>query len=87
MIDVSHITITRTEKDGTITFRGPNFALDLTHRPDAVVRSGWHSALDDDPEGKGVTTRLHAYSKERLLEIKLLVDHGLAEIEKQERGT
>jgi hypothetical protein len=86
MINASHIVITRTEDHGTITLRGPNFALDLTCRPDAVVRAGWHSALDDDPQGRGVTTRLHAYGKERLLEIKLLVDEGLEEIERQERG-
>lgn len=86
MIDTSHIVITRTEDHGTVTFRGPHFALDLTNRPAHLKRAGWHSALDDDPAGRGVTTRLHVYGKERLLEIMALVEHGLKEVEKQEQS-
>lgn len=91
MIEPSQIVITRTEDHGTITLRGPHFALDLTQRDAIVVqgvvaREDWHSVIDDAPDGIGVSARLHVYGKERLMEIKRLVDRGLEEIARQERG-
>lgn len=92
MTDSASIPIARKEDtvNGTVTFFGPNFALDLRKgnpkriHPDQTRDSTWHSALDDDPGGKGITTRLHTYGREHLLEIKLLIESGLEEIDKQE---
>jgi hypothetical protein len=78
------IPITRSEDHGTITFRGPHLAINITQMPPESFRQGWHSVLDDDPDGKGVTTRLHAYGRERLEEIRQLVEAALHEMETQE---
>lgn len=75
------IEIVRTEDHGTITLRAPHMALDLTLRPDTMKRAGWHTVIDDDPQGTGVQTRLHVYGKERLLELKALIDQAVEEIE------
>lgn len=75
------IAIVRTEDHGTVTFRAPHLALDLTLRPDTMKRAGWHTVIDDDPQGTGCQTRLHVYGKERLLELKALVDEAVQEIE------
>jgi hypothetical protein len=84
--------ITRTEDHGTVTFRGARFALDVTKcaptliHPDQDRDPSWHSTLDDDPAGSGVSKRLHVYGRDSLMEIRLLVDRALEEIDRQENA-
>jgi len=75
------IPITRSEDHGTISLRSSHIALDMVLRPDTMKRAGWHIVLDDDPQGTGCQTRMHVYGRDKLLEIKALVDSALEEID------
>lgn len=75
------VVIVRSEDHGTTTLRAPHIAVDLTLRPDTMKRAGWHTVIDDDPQGIGCQTRLHVYGRERLLELKALIDEAVKEME------
>jgi len=79
------VPIVRSEDHGTVTLRAPHIAVDLTLRPDTMKRAGWHTVIDDDPQGIGCQTRLHVYGRERLLELKALIDQAVEEMTKEGR--
>lgn len=63
-----------TRDHGTITVRGSSLSVDATHRDKPAVRHGWHIVIDDDCHGHGTQVRLHLYGRERLTELRELLE-------------